>query len=297
MVLERRKIMGTLSNAVRLLTKRPSILVLTIILSSIISIAENIFIMLFYGVSMFKTGSPFDAYINIIQFIVNTMLVPQTAVKVILILAILIVAFALIFGLLFSGYFNILNNAVQGKAKKEGSEFIAGVKKYFFRMISLNLWTLCLGVLFLIYFFIALIPAAIFIDSAINGSINIFAGILLFIITLLVLFFSYAFFRQYLVFWYPSAMIYDKNHFKVAKKISDKNFWTLLSKLIIFDIASLVFDSIYIIANFSLADAQVVSGTTSNLLLIVNIVFKTVYIALLVCFVFSSFNKYNEARK
>ncbi|QNU67559.1 hypothetical protein EHE19_003310 [Ruminiclostridium herbifermentans] len=286
--------METLNNAVRLLTKRPSILVLTILLSIIISIVENLFITLFYGVSMFKTGSPFDAYINIIHFLVNTMLVPQTAVKVILILIILVVAFALIFGLLFSGYFNILNNGVQGKTKKEGSEFIAGVKKYFFRMISLNLWTLSLGILFLIYLFIAFIPAAIFIDSAFSGAINIFAGILLFIITILVLFFSYAFFRQYLVFWYPSAMIYDKNHFKIAKKISDKNFWPLLSKLIIFDIAAVVFDSVYIIANFSLANAQVVSGATSNLLLIINIVYKTVYIALLVCFVFSSFNKYNK---
>lgn len=286
--------MGTISNAVHLLTKRPSILVLTIILSSVIGIVENLFITLFYGVTMFKMGSPFDAYINVIQFLVSAMLVPQTAVKVILVLVILVVAIALIFGLLLSGSFNILNNAVQGKVKKEGSEFIAGVKKYFLRMISLNLWTLSIIVLFSIYFFIASIPAAIFIDNAFSGTINIFAGILLFLITILVLFFSYAFVRQYLVFWYPSAMVYDKNHFKIAKKISDINFWPLLSKFIVFDIAVLVFDTIYIIANFSLANAQIVSGATSNILLIVNIVFRTVYIAVQVCFVFSSFNEYNK---
>lgn len=286
--------MATLKNAVHLLTKKPSILVLTIILGAIVGIVENLLIIPFYGVSMFKAGSPFDAYINIIQFVINTILVPQTAVKVILILVILIFSLALIFGLLFSGYFNILSNAVQGKVKKEGSEFIAGVRKYFLKMISLNLWTLCSIVLFLIYFFIASIPAAVFIDSAFDGSMNIFASILLFIITILVLFFSFAFFRQYIVFWYPSAMIYDKNHFKVAKKVSDKNFWPLLSKLIIFDIVALIFDSIYIITNFSLANAQIVSDTTNSILLIVNIVFKTIFIALFLCFIFSSFYKYNN---
>lgn len=286
--------MGTINNAVHLLTKRPSILVLTIILSTIIGIVENIFITLFYSVTMFKTTSPFDAYINVIQFLVNTMLVPQTAAKVILALVIAVVSIALIFGLLLSGYFNILNNTVQGKDKKEGSEFIAGVKKYFLRMISLNLWTLCTLILFIIYIFIASIPAAIFIDSAFNGSINIFAGILLFIITIFVLFFSYAFVRQYLVFWYPSAMVYDKNHFIMAKKISDINFWQLLSKFIIFDIVALIFEAIYIIANFSLANAQIVSDVTNNVLLIINIIFKTIYIALQVCFVFSSFNQCNK---
>ncbi|PYG88161.1 hypothetical protein LY28_01492 [Ruminiclostridium sufflavum DSM 19573] len=289
--------MGTLNNAVRLLAKRPSILVMTIILSTIAGIAETLFITLFYGISMFKTGSPFDAYINIIQFLVGAMLVPQTAAIVILVLVILVVATALIFGLLLSGYFNMLNNAVQDRAKKEGSEFMAGVKKYFLRMISLNLWTLSIIILFVIYAFIASIPAAIFLDNAFSGAINVFAGILLSVITLLVLFFSFAFLRQYLVFWYPSALTYDRNHFKIAKKISDKNFWTLLSKFIIFDITLLIFDSIYVIANFSLANAQIVSGATTSILLIINIIFKTVFIALQVCFVFYSFNRCNDKYK
>jgi len=286
--------MGTLNNAIHLLVKRPSILVLTIILSSVICVVENLFITLFYGITMFKTGSPFDDYINIIQFVIDTILVPQTAVKLIIVLVVLICVVALIFAILLSGYFNILNNAIEGKSKKSGSEFIAGIKKYFLRMISLNLWTLCGVVLFVIYVLIASIPAAIFIDNAFSGAVNIIAGILLFIITLLVLFFSFAFFRQYIVFWYPSAIVYDKGHFKIAKKISDSNFWTLLSRFVIFDIVILVFDAVYIVANFSLANAQVISGTTSNILLFINIIFKTIYIALLVCFVFSSFKKFND---
>lgn len=286
--------MKTLKNAVQLLTQRPWILVLTIILSSVICVIENLFITLFYGITMFKTGSPFDDYINIIQFVIDTILVPQTAVRIIVVLGILICATALILALLLSGYFNILNNAVEGKSKKSGSEFIAGIKKYFLRMVSLNLWTLCGIVLFIIYVLIASIPAAIFIDNAFSGAINIIAGILLFIITLLVLFFSFAFFRQYIVFWYPSAIVYDKNHFKMAKKLSNSNFWTLLSRFIVFDIVLLTFDAVYLIANFSLANAQIVSGITSNILLLINIIFKTIYIALLVCFVFSSFKKCND---
>ena len=198
--------------------------------------------------------------------------------KIIIVLVVLICAVALILAILLSGYFNILNNAVEGKSKKRGSEFIAGIKKYFLRMVSLNLWTLCLIVLFAVYVLIASIPAAIFIDNAFSGTINIIAGILLFIITILVLFFSYAFFRQYIVFWYPSALVYDKNHFKMAKKISDNNFWILLSRFIVFDIVLLLFDALYIIANFSLANAQVVSGSTNIILLLINIVFKTIFI-------------------
>ncbi|MHB8062091.1 MAG: hypothetical protein ACYDG2_05560, partial [Ruminiclostridium sp.] len=241
--------MGTLKNAAYLLVKRPSILVLAIILSAVISVVEYLFITLFYGITMFKTGSPFDDYINIIQFVIDAILVPQTAVRIIIVLVVLIGVAALILALLLSGYFNILNNAVEGKSKKSGSEFITGVKKYFLRMVSLNLWILCSIALFVIYVLIASIPAAIVIDNAFSGTINIMAGILLFIITILVLFFSYAFFRQYIVFWYPSAIVYDKNHFKIAKKISDGNFWTLLSRFIIFDIALLIFDAVYIIAN------------------------------------------------
>lgn len=286
--------MGTFNNAVHLLAKRPSIFVLTVILSSVICVVENLFMTLFYGMTMFKTGSPFDDYINIIQFVLDTILVPQTAVKIIIALAIAVVAAALIIALLLSGYFSILNNAVEGREKNNGSEFFAGVKKYFLKMVSLNLWTLCAMIIFAIYILIASIPAAIFIDNALSGSINIVAGILIFIVTLLVLFFSYAFFRQYISFWYPSALYYKKNHFKIAKKISDNNFWTLLARFIVFDIVILVFDILYIIANFSLANAQVVSGITNNVLLIINIIFKTIYIALLVCFVFSAFKKCND---
>lgn len=286
--------METFKTAVRILAKRPSILVLTIILSAILCVVENLFITLFYGITMFKTGSPFDDYINIIQFLIDTVLVPQTAVKIIAALAILIISAALIVASLLSGYFYMLSNAVEGRNKKSGSEFLSGIRKYFLRMVSLNLWTLCSAVLFGIYVLIALVPAAIFIDNAFSGAVNIIAGILLFIVTIIVLFFSFAFYRQYIAFWYPAAFIYDKHHFKISKKISDNNFWTLLSKFIVFDILLILFDVLYVIANFSMADAQVISNTTSTILLVVNIIFKTIYIALIVCFVFYSFKKCND---
>lgn len=289
--------METINNAVRLLAKRPSILVLTILISAILCVAENLLMTLFYSVTMFKAGSPFDAYVNILQFIIDTVMVPSTAVKVIMALVVVVLAAALIFGLLLSGYFNILINAVQGKTKKPGSEFLAGVHKYFLRMLTVNLWTISLLIMFFIYVAIALVPASIFIDNALSGELNIIAGVLMLVVTIIVLFFSYAFFRQYISFWYPSAFINNKNHFKIAKKISDNNFWPLLSKLIVFDIILVVFDVIYVIANFSLANAQVVSGATSNILLIVNIIFKTIFIAVTVCFVFSAFHMLNEKSK
>ncbi len=289
--------METINNAVRLLAKRPSILILTIITSIVLCVIENLLMTLFYGITMFKTGSPFDDYVNLVQFVIDTALVPQTAVKIIIALVVLVSAAALVFGLLLSGYFNILTNAIQGKPKKPGSEFLAGIRKYFFRMVSVNLWTLSLLILFAIYVVIASVPAAIFIDNALNGDVNIVAGVLLFIVTLIVLFFSYAFFRQYITFWYPSALVFNKSHFKVAKKVSDKHFWSLLSKYIIFDIILVLFDTIYVIANFSMANAQVVSGLTSNVLLIVNIVFKTIFIAVTVCFVFTSFHKLSEGSR
>jgi hypothetical protein len=287
--------MGTLNNAVRLLAKRPSVLVLTVLISTVICTIEYFFTMLFYGFTMFKTGSPFDDYVNIIQFLIDTIMVPQTAVKIILVLVIAVVAAALILALLLSGYFNVLYNAVEGKEKSTGNEFIHGIKTYFLRMISLNLWTMCSIILFGVYVVIATIPAAIVLDNSINGAMNPFAGIALSIITIVVLFFSYAFFRQYISFWYPSAIVYEKNHFIKAKKISDANFWPLLSKFIIFDIVLVVFEVLYIIASFSLANAQIVSGVVSYILVGINIIFKTIFIALLVCFVFSSFKKSNDA--
>lgn len=286
--------METLNTAARLLAKRPSILVLTIILSTLLCIVENLFITMLYGITMFKSGSPFDDYVNIIQFVIDAILVPETAVKLILALVVLIVVGALILAVLLSGYLYILNNAVDGKSKKVGSEFILGVRKYFLRMVTINLWTISAMILFIIYVLIATIPAAIVMDNALNGSLSIFAGTILAIITILVIFFSYAFIRQYIAYWYPSALLYDKGHFGIAKKISDNNFWSLLSKLIVFDIVLVVFNLLYAIANFSLADSQVISSATNNILLLINIIFKTIYIALLVCFIFTSFKKCND---
>jgi hypothetical protein len=281
-------------DSVSLLTKRPSILFLTAIISFVICIADNLFVLMSQSIAMFKTGSRLNDYVNIIQFLINTILVPRTAVMVILLIVVLVAATALILALLFSGGFNILNSAANGKDNKGENGFIAGVKKYFLRMLSLNLWTLCSIILFIIYALIASVPAVIIFDNALNGTVNIFAGFLLVIVTLVILFFSFAFFRQYMFFWYPSAIIYEKNHFKIAKKISNLNFWKLLSKFIAFDIIALLFNLVYLIASFSLADAQNVSGITNYILFIIDIVFKTIFIALLLCFVFSSFNACNN---
>ncbi|EPR13676.1 hypothetical protein [Ruminiclostridium papyrosolvens] len=289
--------MGIVNKAVHLIAKRPAVLLLTALLSTVVCVFEYFFMTLFYGLTMFKTGSPFDDYVNIIQFVINTISVPETAVKIILALVIAVLAASLILGLIFSGCFNILYNAVEGKEKKAGSEFVQGIKKYFLRMISLNLWTICAFVIFIIYALIAIIPAAIVVDNSISGSMNPLAGIVLSIITAAVLFFSYTFFRQYIVFWYPSAIVHDKNHFKLAKKISDSNFWSLLSKFVAFDITLVLFDILYIIANFTLANTQVVSGTINTILIVVNIVFKTIVFAILICFVFSSFKKCSDDYK
>ncbi len=289
--------MSIVNKAVHLIAKRPSVLLLTALLSTVICFFEYFFMTLFYGLTMFKTGSAFDDYVNIIQFVINTVTVPETAVKVILALVITGVAASLILGLIFSGCFNILYNAVEGKEKKAGSEFVQGVKKYFLRMISLNLWTICAFVLFIVYVLIAIIPATIVVDNSFSGTMNPLAGIVLSIITVAVLFFSYTFFRQYIVFWYPSAIVYDKNHFKLAKKVSDRNFWSLLTKFVAFDITLVLFDILYIIANFTLANTQIVSGTINTILIIVNIVFKTIVFAILICFVFSSFKKCSDEYK
>lgn len=289
--------MGTVNKALHLIAKRPSVLLLTALISIVVCVFEYFFMTLFYGITMFKTGSPFDDYVNIIQFVINAVSVPETAVKIILVLAIAVVSASLILGLIFSGCFNILYNAVQGKEKKAGSEFVHGVKKYFLRMISLNLWTICAVFIFVIYVLIATIPAAIVVDNSISGTMNPLAGVVLSIITAIVLFFSYTFFRQYIAFWYPSAIAYEKSHFKMAKKVSDRNFWPLLSKFIAFDIILVLFDILYIIANFTLANTQVVSGTINTILIVVNIVFKTIVFAILICFVFSSFKKCNDDYK
>ena len=292
--------MGIVNKAVHLIAKRPSVLLLTALLSTVVCVFEYFFMTLFYGLTMFKTGSPFDDYVNIIQFVINTISVPETAVKIILALVIAVVAASLVLGLIFSGCFNILFNAVQGNEKKAGSEFIQGVKKFFLRMISLNLWTLCAAFIFVIYALIAIVPAAIVVDNSISGTMNPLAGIFLSLITAAVLFFSYTFFRQYIVFWYPSAIVHDKNHFKLAKKISDRNFWPLLSRFVAFDIILVLFDILYIVANFTLANTQIVSGTINTILIVVNIVFKTIVFAILICLVFSSFkqcsDEYNQKK-
>ncbi len=290
--------MRALGNAVELLKKKPSIFLLTFFIGGIVSLIEYLFMTIVYGFSMFKSGgSFFDDFINVIQFIVGAVIVPTTAVKIIIGLTFLVLAFSLLLALLFSGYFNVLHNAVEGKNRSTFKDFIVGIKKYFLRLIAVNLWTICCTILLVIYLFIASIPSAIVMDNSLNGNINLFAGFLLMLVTAVVLFFSFAFFRQYICFWYPSAVTYEKNHFKIAKKLSDSNFWSLLSRFLAFDITFLVFEAVYIVANFSLANQQVVGGVANTVLLIVNIVFKTLFYALMLGFIFSSFKECNDSYK
>jgi hypothetical protein len=236
--------MKILAAACRVIVKRPFIIWFFGIIALVWSVIDfyNPVTPILLGFSDMGKGSGFAAIVSLLQFILD----PGIIITVLLFVLGFSAAAALLGGVLFSGYFFILNNTLDGKEKYKG-EFIQGVKKYFSRLATIIFRTVILGFIFVVFLLIASVPAIIITRASPADSLKfVITGIFVNVLTVSVLYFGLMFFRIYFLFWYPAAVNNSKKPFLAGKRAADRAFWKVFGVMAGFDAVFAIFQIIFL---------------------------------------------------
>lgn len=286
--------MGAYRNAVGVMFKRPFILVFFGLLMLIYSVINlfNPFFTLLVGLSAYSGGNALEGIIPFLQLMLN----PAILLKGLPFVLGLLIILALFIGVVFSGYFYVIRNAVGG-IQKSGEEYRTGLKKYFMRVSSMSFRVLLFGLVFILFGLVASVPAIVVNGGLRAGKVEFFvASVILDVLTIGVLFFGFMFFRIYAFFWYPAALNGEKRAFGMGKRLADAHFWEVVRRFIVFDIVFAVFQTLYVSAGYLLSGGQAGVSLSGVALFVVNWLFNTFFFASMITYVFSAFKLYKEER-
>jgi hypothetical protein len=169
-----------------------------------------------------------------------------------------------------------------------------GVRKYFGGIFSATLKSILVGSIILVAISVAIIPATTITD-ALMSKLNdkVFLVLLLDMITLLMVFFALMFTRAYISFWYPAIYKCKGNAFSVGKKSVDRFFGDVVKKFIMFDIVFIVCQLILMFM-YNLLNGVMIASYIPVLL---NWVFKTLFVVAFITYVFRAFRYYAKGEK
>lgn len=288
--------MGSFQKAFNLSAKRPFIIIFLAVLSFFFCLVDQynpFFTVLFNMVGPIQEGNlnvlmTLDSVIDIIKFIFEI----QNMKYILIFLLIFSLAVAVLTGLLLSGYFYVMNNVMKDLPQSKG-EYLEGLKKYFYKVGFLTFKLVLLSGLFILFMMVAAVPAIASVKAIFTQNTQFsLPSILLALITLVVIFLAGIFLQASVIFWLPCIMNDVSSAFKKGKQLSDKNFWSIFPKVLIFNILLLVYGCIHIFAKYSFAAGIEASNTTDILIFILNWVYITFYAFMLVIYVFSAFREY-----
>lgn len=214
--------------------KRPFILVLIGILM-LAAAVFNAFIpimAMIIGILNMTGGGLFDSALSILQLLID----PSNLPAILITLAILTIIFSLMAGLLLPGYLMIVEDSLKRGEKTVGL-FSNGIKTYFFKFFLMTLNASLFTVLFALFLLIAAVPAIIVTRAVITSKPELMiAAVFIDILTIGVFFICLSFFKAYIFMWYTAAAKGEKHPFKVGKSIADRQFWSLATRLLGFDL-------------------------------------------------------------
>lgn len=293
--------MNKLPTAVKQFLKRYDLLAIFSLIILVYCIIEYyIFFPFALSMSVFKSGNMFDIVMYVIQFAFKYLLRPKYLIYGI----ISIIVSGFVFGFIFSGLFYSLNNFLSKKIKPEDgvlkikflkSQYLKGVKQHFWKMTLISISTILYTILFIIFMVVASIPAITILRGQIEGELNFLPlTILLTLITAVVLFFGFMFFRIYILFWYPATFNFKRKVFTIGKKAADTFFWKTVSFLLVFDIIFCLFQIILMLLNYLMVEGQGIGFVRFLFLILLNWIVKTVLFIMLIIFVFSRFLQFKK---
>ena len=169
------------------------------------------------------------------------------------------------------------------------------MKKHFFRLSIVSSVQVLSSILFFVFMMVVSVPAVAVTRSFLGGNTDLLALTVLFdIITLLVLFFGFMFFRIYMFSWFPAVLNFTDRHFSIGKYAADTYFWNIVVRLMLLDIAFILFEYAMIYFNSLLPMGGAASLLRIVLLLFTNWIFKTLFVIALTIMIFSRFLAFKE---
>lgn len=277
--------------SVRKLVKRPDIVLAFSLATFVFCFIEYILVFpVITGISSISGGNLMDNVMYFIQFTIGLFVNSRY-----LLYGLGGVLFAgLVLGFVSSGCLYMLNNYL-AKRKKTKLEFFTGVKKHFLKLSIVSFAQVLFSILFFVFMMVVSVPAVAVTRSFLGGNTDLLALTVLFdIITLLVLFFGFMFFRIYIFSWFPAVLNFTDRHFSIGKYAADTNFWSIVVRLMFLDVVFILFEYAMIYFNSAIPMDGAVSVLRIVLLLFANWIFKTLFIIVLAVVFFSRFLAFKE---
>ncbi|MCX7842340.1 MAG: hypothetical protein N2489_04625 [Clostridia bacterium] len=281
----------------RVIIRRPLYFAVFAIIMLLVSIFEyNILLPLLFGFSAIGTGSLLEAFLSFNQFFFNLAASMGTFNTGIIKILISAAAAAAGMAALLSGLFQLAGNALENKEKQKG-EFQAGIKKHFFTIFLLNLIFIPVYSLYMVFIMVACIPAAAISRIALSSRPEFMAAALLIdLVTLGVVFFTFMFLRLYTLFCYPAAVSSVKKVFTSGKTFVDNHFWVVTGRMIVFDAVFFAVQGGFIAAKLAAMHREEINIFYLSGLLLADWAFKTFFFACFASFVFSTYKERGHSR-
>lgn len=236
----------------------------------------------------------FDTYLLILQLAVKYLSSFRYMLLIILSLIVFAILSGLVTGIFFSGYFHILHKSLNSYKPKKNDYFI-GLKKNFFGIFKVVcVSVVLLGIVISLISFI-FVPSVVTLNALLAGKAELFFILVLFmIVTVFVLFFSFTFFRIYMLYWLPATVSYKKKSFRAGRYVVDNNFWRSMFAIFIFDIIFIFSRYIYFNAFININTAEILNKAAQTRMMILNWLFLTVYLYMYIHYLFYSFKNSKE---
>jgi hypothetical protein len=201
---------------------------------------------------------------------------------------------AFLAGILFSGYFYVLNNALKDVPKFKG-EYAEGLKKYFNKVFFLTFKLILFSGFFIIFILVATVPAITSIKAIFTQSKQFtLLSILLSLITLVVTVFVSIFYQVSVAFWLPGIFNNESNPFKKGKQLSDQNFWSIFPKVLLINLVLIIYGCFFVYTKY-FSSVEIVGINTLGLLIFMfNWIFETIITLIIFTYIFTDFYNYQS---
>lgn len=279
--------MGAVRRFMDIVLRRPLIIFYAGFLTLMFCVVDyfNPVTRLIIGFNRIGKGDFLESIVYSIQILYNSIFSTKNFFKDAAYLLIFLAVLSILLGVILSGFFNLVNKAVEG-GSKSGSEFLQGIKKFSPRTAWIFFRAILSGLLVFILVLISTVPAVILTKAWISGKVELIAVMaFLDVITFGVVILSFMYFAIYITFWMPASFNFKKKAFTVGKRAADVNFWRIFVHYIIFGV---VFLGSHMIVTYMKVSF---TGVLSGIMLVIDWVIKTLIFSMFTVYLFLVFKR------
>lgn len=272
--------MKLFAKAVGVLIKKPFLLIYVSVLVLIAAVINRLSPLgpLIGGFVKAGDADFFQNVISFLQYIVKPGVWPYTLLSV----AGASVIASLLAGVFLPGWMCVMNFSSSGR-KAGIKDYFAGLRVNILRTIIVALKYSLLFFIVALFCAVALVPLMIILRAPIFNRLDVLiVSVFIVVLTVVVLYLAFIFFRVNTVFWLPALANGSGKPFVTGKKTADKHFWKLSFALFVFD---LVFIAIEAALSYFPDSIYVFSA---------NWIFISLFVSIYSAYIFVAFKHYRE---